>query len=131
METNNPGTEPVIAPATVAREVLMPRHKTVERQGQRSEPYTRRHPQVRGGVCDFCGIIDQNMPAEHQYKLCAHYRGMQLRCSYCDDNKDPNEVIYHAVMNVADHPDNPQTLIAWCDSYECSRRHEQRFKRNA
>lgn len=131
METNNPGTEPVSAPVTVAPQVIMPRNKTVERQGSRSEPYTARHPQVRGGVCDFCGTIDQNVAAEHQYKLCPHYRGMQLRCSYCDDNKDPNDVVYHAVLNVADHPTNPQSLVVWCDSYECSRSHEKRWKLNA
>lgn len=138
---NNPGTQPQPAAATVMpprmptpeeiQESRMPRHKQVERQGSRAEPYTRRHPQVRGGVCDHCGIIDPNVPAEHQYKLCQHYRGMQLRCSYCDENKDPNETVYHAVLNVADSPQDPNTLIVWCNAFECSRRHEQRFRRNA
>lgn len=133
----NPGTEPVNAPATVSPvsapqpHVILPRHKQVERQGNRAEPYTHRHPQVRGGVCEWCGIIDPNVPAEHQYKLCAHYRGQQLRCSYCDENKNPDDVAYHHNLNVADHPSEPNMLIVWCDSYECSRRHEQRFKRNA
>lgn len=125
----NPSTETLTAPATV--EALMPRHKQVERQGSRAEPYTRRYPQVRGGVCDHCGIIDVNVAAEHQYKLCGHYRGMQLRCSYCDEGKDPNDVVYHHILNVADSPTDPNQLIVWCDAYECSRRHEQRFKRNA
>lgn len=118
--------EPVYQPAYIAPQ---PREMRVERQGNRSEPYTRRHPQVRGGVCEYCGVIDGNYPSQHQYKLCPHYRGMQLRCSYCPENKDPDEVVTHAVLNVAEHPDNPNTLIVWCDSYECSRAHEARFKR--
>lgn len=105
------------------------RQKTIERQGARSEPYTRRLPQVRGGVCEFCGVLDPNVSAEHQYKLCPHYRGMQLRCSYCDETKNPDDVVGHATLNVAEHPDNPDKLIVWCDSYNCSKAHIERFDR--
>lgn len=137
-EETQPATEREIAPVTVAEvapvpqyvppQPVMPRQKRVERQGNKSEPYTIRHPQVRGGVCEFCGVLDRNTPSQFQYKLCPHYRGMQLRCSYCPENKDPDEVIGHAILNIADSPDG-QTLIVWCDSYECSRAHETRFKR--
>lgn len=130
METKNPGTEPVTAPAT-APQVIMPRHKQVERQGSKSQPYVHHYPQVRGGVCDFCGIQDPNVAAEHQYKLCAHYRGMQLRCSYCDENKNPDDVAYHAVLNITDSPTNPGMLVVVCDSYECSRKHQARYQLNA
>lgn len=124
MPNNNPGTEPYIAPIDTANS------KRIERQGSRAEPYTQRFPQVRGGICEYCGVIDSNQPSEYQYKLCPHYRGMQLRCSYCPDNKNPDEVIGHHTLNVAGHPDDPNTIIAWCDSYDCSRKHEVRFKRN-
>lgn len=107
-----------------------PRQLQVERQGARSEPYTRRFPEVRGGICEYCGVIDQNYPSQQQYKLCEHYKGMQLRCSYCPDSKDPDEVIYHTALKVAEHPDRPGTMIAWCDSYECSSAHLKRFQRN-
>lgn len=130
---NSPADGAAIAPVIVelaAAPVAPPRARQIERQGLRSEPYTRRLPQVRGGVCEHCGILDKNVDAKDQYKLCPHYRGMQLRCSYCDESKNPDDVIYHSNMNVAEHPDNPNTLIVWCDSYECSRKHEQRFKRS-
>ena len=105
--------------------------KTIERQGSRTEPVTRRYPQVRGGVCEFCGILDNKVPSEHQYKLCPHFRNIgQLRCSYCDENRDADDVIGHGVLNIAEHPDNPDKLIVWCDSYNCSRAHEARFKVN-
>lgn len=102
--------------------------KTIERQGSRTEPYTRRLPQVRGGICEFCGVIDPSVPSEQQYKLCPHFRGMQLRCSYCDETKNPDEIVGHSTLNVAEHPDNPDKLIVWCDSYSCSRAHESRFR---
>lgn len=121
----------VSAPEPVVYQAPAPRPKTIERQGARSEPYTQRYPQVRGGICEFCGVLDPRVSSEFQYKLCPHYRGMELRCSYCDETKNPDEVVYHANMNVAAHPDNPDKLIVWCDSYECSRKHEARFKRNA
>jgi len=108
-----------------------PRQKRIERQGARTEPYTRRYPQVRGGICEFCGVIDPNVPSQYQYRLCPHFRNIgALRCSYCADNKDPDEVIYHANLNVAESPNNPDELIVWCDSYECSRAHEARFRRS-
>lgn len=108
-----------------------PRNKQIERQGSKAEPYTRRYPQVRGGICEYCGVLDKNVASEHQYKLCPHYRGMQLRCSYCDEALNPDDVIGHSTMNVAEHPDNPDKLVVWCDRYECSRKHEQRFRRSA
>lgn len=135
-----PLTEQVSAPVTVATVVPeapvytpppAPRQMRVERQGSQSEPYTRRFPQIRGGVCEFCGIIDRNTPSQFQYKLCPHYRGMEARCTYCAETKDPEDVVYHADMNVAEHPDRPGMLIMWCNSYECSRAHEKRFRRNS
>lgn len=120
---NNPGTEPYIAPIDT---IL---GKTIERQGSKSEPYTQRFPRVFGGLCEYCGVIDSNQPSQYQYRLCPHFRGMQLRCSYCPENSDPEEVIGHHTMNVAGHPSDPNMIIAWCDSYECSRKHIARFQR--
>lgn len=128
MENKTPGTVPQFAPATPVR-ANVARPKMIERQGVQAVPYVRRHPQVRGGICEFCGVIDSNVSSEHQYKLCPHYRAIgQLRCSYCPDHKIPDDVIGHSVMNVAEHPDNPDKLIVWCDSYDCSRAHEARFR---
>lgn len=129
------GTEPFNAPEVQALAVEMPyvppRPKTIERQGQRSEPYTRRYPQVRGGICEFCGVLDNKVASEFQYQLCPHFRGIgELRCSYCDESVDPTSVVLHAVLNIAEHPDDSSKLVVWCNSYECSRKHEARFKRN-
>jgi len=115
-------TEGVRAPAP-----LSPREMHIERQGGLPSPTSRRFPQVRGGICEYCGVIDQNQPSQYQYKLCPHYRGLQLQCSYCPNEKDPDEIILHAVLNVAEHPDRPGVLITWCDSYECSKKHWKKW----
>lgn len=117
-------TERVSAPVP-----LSPRQMQVERDGDYSTPTSRRFPQVRGGICEFCGVLDPKQPSQYQYKMCPHYRGLQLRCTYCPSGKDADDVINHANMNVAEHPDNPNKLVVWCDSYECSRAHERRFNR--
>lgn len=102
---------------------------TIERQGSRSEPFTRYYPQVRGGVCEHCGVLDKNVPSEFQYKLCPHFRGMQLQCSYCDASKNPDEVIGHGTLNIHSHPDNPDKLVVVCDSFTCSEKHLARFQK--
>lgn len=105
--------------------------KYIERQGSSSEPYTQNYPQVRGGVCEYCGILDLNTPSEYQYKLCPHFRNMDLRCSYCPDNKNPEEVNRTTTLNVHAHPEDPNRLVVVCASYDCSNKHLARFKINS
>ncbi len=107
-----------------------PNTKRIERQGTNAEPYVHHHPRVIGGVCEYCGIMDKNAESIDQYKLCEHYRGMQLKCSYCDASKNPDEVIRRSRMQVMDSPDNPNELVVLCDSYECSERHLARYNRS-
>src|SRR3990167_5503664 len=109
MENNIPATVGQNAPATIK----------IERKGQKTVPIVPHLPQVRGGVCDHCGILDPNVPSEFQYKLCPHYRGVELRCSYCDDTKDPVEVNRKTILSVAHHPEKDEWVV-WCNTYECS-----------
>lgn len=137
MNKKTQGTEPSNAPDTVIPVYVpptppAPRQRMLERQGVRTEAYTRRLPQIRGGICEYCGELDKNVPSQHQWRLCQHFRGIdEMRCSYCDEAKNPNDVLLHAVLNIAEHPNNPDQLVVWCNSYECSRKHEARFKVNA
>lgn len=128
--SDSPATERDSAPVTVTHSTPMPPVMRVERSGARAEPYSRRYPQVRGGVCEFCGIIDPNIPSQEQYKYCPHFRGMQLMCSYCPETKNPEEVVRQEALNVAEHPYQPGMLVVWCGSYECSEAHLKRFKLN-
>lgn len=127
-----PLTEQVSAPVTYAPVYTPPppMQLHVERQGNNSEAYTRRFPQIRGGTCEFCGVLDPNVEGKYQYKLCPHYRGMQARCTYCPESKDPDDVVYHETLNVAEHPDKPGTLVMWCGSFNCSQAHIKRFRRS-
>lgn len=112
------------APATVSPV----RNKQIERQGGSIVPMTHRYPEVRGGVCEWCGVLDGNVESVHQYKLCPHYRGKQLMCSYCPEGKNPDEVIYKHVLNVYDHPVYPDKLVVVCDGTECVKKHRERFE---
>lgn len=111
----------------------MPINKVIERQGADSVPYVVKYPDVRAGICTKCGVIDGNWPGNEQYKLCEHYRGMQLRCSYCpnDDNHQPDEVARRSIMKVYGSPTDPNQIIVVCDEYECESRHQKRFRQNA
>jgi hypothetical protein len=104
------------------------RVRTVERRGALRVPSTRRWPRVIGGICEFCGVIEPKLPSTDQYKLCKHYKGMELRCTYCDETKDPTEVVGHHRLNVAEHPEHPEKLVVWCGDYKCRQAHEKRFK---
>lgn len=105
-----------------------PKNMTLERQGADTVSYSRRFPQVRGGQCEFCGTIDKRYPSHLQYKLCSHYQGMELKCSYCPREKDQEEVLRISKLNVAEHPHRPGVIIAWCNSTDCSSKHLERFK---
>jgi len=107
------------------------KQRRVERQGGAAVPYVHKYPEVRGGICEWCGVLDPNLPSEYQYKLCPHFRGQQLRCSYCDETRDPDDIVGHHTLHVYDHPTNPDLQVVVCTSYECTRKHEQRFKTTA
>lgn len=111
--------------------VYAPVTPQIERRGGTSEAYTRRYPEVRAGVCEYCGILDPNVPSEFQYKLCPHFRSIgQLQCSYCPATKNSDDVVGHSTMNIHAHPDNPNKLVVVCDSFECSDKHLKRFRIN-
>lgn len=117
-----------VTPQYQAPQPLAPRQMRVERSGARSEPYVRHFPQIRGGICEFCGVLDPNQPSHFQYKLCPHYRGQQAQCSYCPTTSDPDEVITRSKIEVMEHPTNPGMMIMVCDRYECERAHQKRFQ---
>jgi len=102
-----------------------------ERQGRISEPVTRSYPQVIGGTCEFCGVMDNKQPSQMQYRLCPHFREMgELMCTYCPETADPVEVTNRAKLTIHGSPTNPNQVIVVCDSYNCSQAHLKRFKRN-
>lgn len=127
MEPNPMAARPATERDTASDTYTFPREMEVERVGNLTSGTTFEYPEVRGGICSYCGVIDGNYPSEYQYKLCSHYRGKQLACSYCPPTKNPDDVINHSVLRVLMHPDNPKKLIVHCNSFECLRKHEQRW----
>lgn len=128
---NDQGASPVTEHATAPvpqQQYSLPRNKKTGRYASGGYPVSHKWPDVRGGVCEWCGVLDPETPSQFQYKLCPHYRGMQLACDYCGSKKDQDDVIYHSTILVHDHPENPDLLVMRCNAYECVKAHEQRFK---
>ena len=101
----------------------------IERQGDETTVYTHHYPRVIGGICEWCGVKDSSKPSTEQYKLCDHFKNMgELRCSYCPETKNPTDVVYHAELNIHDHPDRPGVQIVVCNAFECAQKHLARFK---
>ena len=121
--------KPVATVAVASRPTYQPRR--LERQGGSSAPSSERYPQIRGGTCEYCGVMDSNQPAEMQYRLCSHFRDLgEIRCSYCDETQDPKEVMLKAKINVAVDPDNNSNVIAWCNTTKCADKHIARFQKS-
>lgn len=106
-------------------------NKQIERKGAVSSPIVGTYPKVHGGVCEACGVMDNNADSVNQYKLCPHYRGMQLACSYCESTTNPDEVIARSIIQVFDHPDRPNQLVVVCNTSTCLDKHYKRFQVNA
>lgn len=119
-------------PTAVGHTVQMPR-ETEKKEG-RIAMVTRIYPAVYGGTCEKCGVLDHNVDAIHQYKLCEHYRGMNLECSYCDSSKDQNEVARISKLHVYDHPFKKDSqgrpvLGVVCDSFNCMQKFNAEYGR--
>lgn len=103
-----------------------------ERQTNKPGVMTVMYPAVIGGVCEFHGVLNANLPSTEQYKLCPddghHPHYDMIRCSYCPETKDPVDVIYKSKMTIMRNPDNWNKLIAVCDNFTCLQAHEARFK---
>lgn len=88
---------------------------------------TVRFPDIRGGICEDCGVLDNNQPSEVQYKLCKHYKDRDMRCSFCKENADHDEVIRMSTLVVKQDPYSPNHLVTLCGSYECTRKFEAKY----
>lgn len=121
-------------PGTVAPNVPTPNYSDQPRnmrltpKGGVSAPVSRRFPRIIGGQCEFCGTLDPAYPGDMQYKFCPHYRGMEARCVYCEDTKDPVDVVRTTTLNVAEHPNRPGEILMWCKGLRCEQRHREAFK---
>lgn len=119
-------------PTTAGIPAQQPR-TTVRQEGQMGVR-TRVYPKVHGGICSYCGVLDQNQDSQDQYKLCPHYRGLSLECNYCDPTKDQREVTRISNLYIYDHPfkkdEQGRPLLACvCNSFTCTSAFNAEYKR--
>ncbi len=125
------------SPATLGQNVnapdysQQPRNMRLTPRGATSSPTSRVFPRVLGGQCEFCGTIDPTQPGDMQYKLCPHYRGMDLKCVYCPPTRDQEDVVRSSRLNVREHPYRPGELLVWCQQFDCIQKHEAAFKQSS
>ena len=101
----------------------------IERRNAQGSAVSGRYPRIKGGQCEFCGVLNPNIPGHLQYTLCPHFRNLGvMRCSYCPETANPEDVIAKSTLIVASHPNDPMSLVVCCNSRECSRKHMERFK---
>lgn len=116
---------------TAGGTMVQPPRET-EKKGGVMQVMTRVYPRVHGGLCEKCGVMDNNMPAEYQYKLCEHFRGLNLECSYCEPTKDQKEVTRISNLYIYDHPTKKDSygrpvLGVVCDSFTCTNQFNVEF----
>lgn len=107
-----------------------PREMQIGRTGEGTTLSSRRFPDIRGGVCEECGVIDNTKPGDVQYKFCKHYAGMDMKCSFCKETANHPDVVRQSTMVVREDPYSPGQLVTLCGSYECTRKFEQKYHIN-
>lgn len=95
--------------------------------GQSNELVVRQFPWIKGGQCDYCGVVDPNYPGDQQYKFCMHYASRNMKCVFCKESADHDDVIRMSSMKVIEDPYAPGNLVTMCGSYECTRKFEQKY----
>jgi hypothetical protein len=119
----NPGTSPQLANATYSS----PRSMRITSGGGSNIPVVQVFPEIRGGTCEKCGTLDRTQPGQYQYKLCEHYRSMDIKCVFCPQTKDVDEVIRNSVLKVFSHPYRQGELVIWCQSFPCLEKLKEMF----
>ncbi len=94
---------------------------------EQTEIPAKRWPDIRGGICEFCGIMDSTQPAWDQFKLCPHYKSMDVRCIYCPVGTDMDDVVKGRTIKVRERLDKPGVLTMWCTDFKCEQAHWTRF----
>jgi len=102
---------------------------SVERRVDTGFPEAEKFPNIRGGVCDFCGIVNKSTLSRLQYTECEHYKGLELKCSYCPPGTDFEDVIEHRMFSVFEYPKGSGSLTICCDDIRCRDSHHKRFNK--
>ncbi len=105
----------------------LPKNMRLSRPGESNGISARFFPRIKGGVCESCGVIDPNYPGNMQYKLCPHYKGMEMKCAFCKQAADHDDVVRMSDILVHEDPYLPGNLVTLCGSYECTKKYEQKY----
>lgn len=106
---------------------MNPKDLVLTQPGQANVPMSRRFPRVLGGQCEHCGTLDKNVDGRYQYKICPHFKDMNLKCVFCKESADHDEVIRHSELLVMEDPQYPGRLLTLCGQFECNKKFEDKY----
>lgn len=95
--------------------------------GESNELVVRQFPWIKGGQCDYCGTLDNRYPGHVQYRFCPHYAGRNMKCVFCKETADHDDVIRMSQMKVIEDPYAPGNLVTMCGGYECTKKFETKY----
>ncbi len=113
--------------ATMGRNASLPRNMRLTPRGVSSEPQVRVFPAIIAGTCEHCGTLDKNQPGDYQYKLCPHYRGMDMKCTFCPLSENQEEVVRARTILVREDPFMPGNLVTCCTGTECVKKFRAKY----
>lgn len=102
---------------------------SIERHGNASTVDAIVHPEIRAGVCTFCGVkpdfegYDGGGNPRKAVPKCKHYYGVKLFCTYCQND----EALRSRTMRVYELKSDPGKLIICCDDFRCEDKHQKKF----
>ena len=100
----------------------------VDRKVESGYPGAKKLPTVRGGICEFCGVLDNKVAAHLQFTLCPHYEGVDLKCTYCPPESDWKHVLSKRKLQIFEFPEGSGNLVVVCDDISCRDKHKKRFQ---
>ena len=80
-----------------------------------NNPNAEHMPDIRGGVCEYCGL---------PFDKCEHYKGVDIFCSYCN-RKD---IIPFRKLKVWKMEDG--SLLICCSDFSCRDKHFKKYNLN-
>lgn len=120
-EQANESLQKLSQPTTIATEEPLSKdalekeiQKRAEIFAEKMVPAATKHPEIRAGICEFCG---------ESYRTCKHYSGIDIYCTYCGRR----DIILSRSLKIFSRNDTPNQLIIVCEDYKCTDAHLNRF----
>lgn len=105
--------------ATAVADPVAPEEPSLDVSMQPREVPVKQWPRILKGVCEFCGIVNNDVHGWDQWKYCKHYKKVNIKCLYCPPGFDPEEWFKGRDLTIIERLDKPGKLNVHCDDIQC------------